>query len=391
MDPASKRADYTTWKPLLVCPDAALAGQLRAACGELGTHTPALLAQYPRIGGLAAALTEHRANVCLIDVGAHAEFALLLIGEAAAAVPVVALNTRNDAELILRCLRRGACEFLSDPGSLAAVFDRLRLLSAPAETSKPCAVYCVIPGKPGCGASTLAMHLAVECKRSGVPRVLLVDADLESGALAFLLKLKPDFHLGDAVRDRQRMDDDLWGRLAVPSNGVDVLLAPESPAARVSIDSAAAQDLFAFWRSRYDAVVIDTAGVHPHAVEFARLADRVLLVTTNELVAMHASRRAVERLEHHSLDRTRLSLVINRYTPSMGLKRDEVETALKLAPYALLPNEYDVVQQAVLEGRPVAAGTRLARAVHAIAERLTGAEQPAAKKPSLFGLLQRRN
>ena len=73
----------------MVCPDAELAGRLRAACAELGINGVTHLAQYPRIGALASALMEHQANLCFIDVAAHAEFALLLIGEASASAPVV--------------------------------------------------------------------------------------------------------------------------------------------------------------------------------------------------------------------------------------------------------------------------------------------------------------
>jgi pilus assembly protein CpaE len=350
------------------------------------------LARYPQTGALAAALAEHHANLCLIDVAAHPESALLLIGEASAAAPVVALNTRNDADLILRCLRRGASEFLAEPGAaaLASVLDRLRVLGEPAEPAKPCEVYCVVPGKPGCGASTLAIQLAVELHRAGAARVLLVDTDVEEGAIAFLLKLKPDFHLGDAVRDRERMDQDLWGRLAIPSNGIDVLLAPENPAAQVQIDAAAARQLMDFWRSRYEAIVVDTAGAQPPAFEFARGAGQILLVSTNELVALHATRRSIERLEYHSIERRRLLLVVNRYTPSAGLKRDEVEAALKLAPYALLASEYETVHQAVLEGRPCAPASRFARGVHALTERLAGVSHPAKKRASLFGFLPHR-
>jgi pilus assembly protein CpaE len=393
LEQPAKSAAYGPWKPLMVCPDTELAGRLRAACAELGIDGVTHLAQYPHIGALDSAIAERQANLCLIDVAAHAEFALLLIGEASASVPVVALNTRNDADLILRCLRRGACEFLAEPGAgpLASVLDRLRLLSAPAEPPKPCEAYCVIPGKPGCGASTLAVHLAVELHRAGAARVLLVDTDVQGSAIAFLLKLKPDFHLGDAVRDRQRMDHDLWGRLAVSTNGIDVLLAPENPTAAVEIDRAAAHQLMTFWRSHYEAIVIDTAGAQPAAIEFARLSDQILLVSTNELVALHSTRRSIECLEHHLIERRRLLLIMNRYTPSTGLKRDEVETALKLAPYALLANEYDLVQQAVLEGRPLGATSRFARGVHALAERLAGSRQPAKKRTSLFGLLQHRS
>jgi pilus assembly protein CpaE len=393
LEQPAKSAAYGAWKPVIVCPDAVLAPRLAAACAELRIRGVSHLAQYPRIGGLASVLAERQANLCLIDVAAHSEFALLLIGEAAAAVPVVALNTHNDADLILRCLRRGACEFLASPDAapLASVLDRLRLLSAPAATPKPCEAYCVIPGKQGCGASTLAVHLAIELHRAGAARVLLVDADVQGGAIAFLLKLKPAFHLGDAVRDRERMDQDLWGRLAISNNGIDVLLAPVNPASPVEIDRAAAQQLMAFWRGTYDAIVIDTAGAQAAAIEFAQLSDHILLVSTNDLVALHSTRRSIERMEHHAIERRRLLLVMNRYTPSIGLKRDEVETALKLAPCALLANEYDLVQQAVLEGRPLAAASRFARGVHGLVDRLAGGEQPAKKRASLFGLLPRRS
>ena len=100
LEQTAKPAAYGAWKPLMVCPDADLAASLRATCAELGINGVTHLAQYPRIGALAIALAERQANLCLIDVAAHAEFALLLIGEASAAVPVVALNTRNDADLI---------------------------------------------------------------------------------------------------------------------------------------------------------------------------------------------------------------------------------------------------------------------------------------------------
>jgi pilus assembly protein CpaE len=345
------------------------------------------------MGSFAEVAAPGGCNLCLLDVASNPEHAMQLIAEASAAMPVVALGAHKDADLILRCLHRGAAEFLAEPTAdqLRAALDHLGRLRAPAVQPKPSAVYCVIPGKPGCGASTLAMHLAMEFRRAGASRVLLVDTDVLAGSIAFLLKMKPGFHLGDAVRDRQRMDADLWGRLAAPCHGVDVLLAPENPATAVEIGRQAAMELLAFWRGHYEAVVLDTAGAQPGAVEFARLADQILLVTTNELVALDATRRSVEYLEQNAIERHRLRLVVNRYTAATGLKREDVQTALKMEPYALLANESETVQKAVLEGRPVAAGTRFDRGLRALAVRLTGKAAPANKKPSWFGLLPRRS
>jgi len=57
----------------------------------------------------------------------------------------------------------------------------------------------------------------------------------------------------------------------------------------------------------------------------------------------------------------------------------------------LLANEYEIVQQAVLEGKPVGPGTRFDRGLRALAARLTGKEAPEDKKPAWLGLLPRRS
>jgi hypothetical protein len=66
-----------------------------------------------------------------------------------------------------------------------------------------------------------------------------------------------------------------------------------------------------------------------------------------------------------------------------------VESALKLEPYVLLANEYEIVPQAVLEGKPVESGKRFDRGLRALTARLTDKEAPAVKKPAWLGLLPR--
>jgi len=363
------------------------------ALAELGIAAVNTLPEYPRMGTLAGLAAQGGYNICFLDVASNVEHAMLLIAEAAPGIPVVALSPRKDADLILRCLHRGAAEFLAEPTAqqLRLALDRLGRARGPVATPRPSTFYCVVPGKPGCGASTLAMHLAIELKRSGASRVLLVDTDVLGGTIAFLLKVKNDFNLVDAVRDRQRMDNDLWARLTVPCHGVDVLLSPDSPATIVDIDRQIAAELLRFWQAQYEAIVVDTAGAQPGALEFIRLADQILLVSTNELVALHATRRSVDYMEKNAIDRRRLRLVVNRYSPATGLKREEVQAALQLEPYALLANEYEIVQQAVLEGKPVGEGTRFDRGLRALAARLAGKQAPAVKKPALLGLLPRRS
>src|SRR4051812_31643673 len=101
----------TVWKPLIVSPSPDL---LRRALADAGLRDVVSLAEFPRPGEIAAHAVRNGCNLCLIDVAADQEKALPAIADAAPAIPVVAVIPRNDADVILRALRRGASEFLPE-------------------------------------------------------------------------------------------------------------------------------------------------------------------------------------------------------------------------------------------------------------------------------------
>jgi pilus assembly protein CpaE len=368
------------WKPLVVCPDAELERRTSGAILEAGVTGAETAKGYLRPGEIAGIAARQRINICFLDVVSDQERASQLIAEISASMPVVALSPHKDADLILRCLRRGACEFLAAPAgdSVRGVFERLSRARTPQAGRKAALAYCVVPGKPGCGATTVAVHLALQMRAAG--QVLLVDTDPMAGSIGFMLKLKSEFHLGDIVRDWKRMDEDLWSRLTAPFSGIDVVLAPETPTAKLEIGCALAGELLTFWKNRYAAVVLDAPDLRTAAESgFLAHADQIILVTTNELAALHATRRAVEFLELTIADRSRIRLVVNRYTPATGLKRDDLKAALQLEPFAVLSNDYDTVQEALLDGKPAAAGSRFRGSILALAQHLQG-KPPAEKK-----------
>jgi Flp pilus assembly CpaE family ATPase len=390
----SARSPAPAWKPLVVCPQAELARRISTALHELVPGGAIVKSEYPRLGALRTLLQETSWNICFLDVASNSEHGQALIAEAAPAIPVVALHQRNDADLILRCLRRGACEYLTDPTpeTIRALFERLARQHPGGSGRPPGIIYCVIPGKPGSGASSLAVQLAATAHTAAAPEVLLIDADPLNCSVAFLLKLKSEFHLGDVLRDWKRMDDDLWARLTVPAAGIDVLPAPESADERIEVAPTLAVELGAWWRERYAVTVLDLPDVRAAvSTGFAALADTVLLVTTNELGALQSTRRAMSFLAHSGMEAARLKLVLNRYVPATGLKREDVKTALGVEPFATLANDYEVMQAALLDGKPAPAGSRFAASVQALAERLRpqSAAAPKARGSWLATLLHR--
>src|ERR1035438_7732451 len=175
--PLPNRNRTVVWKPLVVCPQPDLCRRMQTALRELAVDQPCTLTEYPSSSTIGALVEQNACNICFLDVSTDSDNAQPLITELSASVPVVALHPRNDADLILRCLRRGASEFLADPtaDAVRGVFERLARMRFDGARQSGGAVYCVVPGKPGCGASTLAAHLAIQLRRNGANPVLLAD------------------------------------------------------------------------------------------------------------------------------------------------------------------------------------------------------------------------
>jgi Flp pilus assembly CpaE family ATPase len=115
-----------------------------------------------------------------------------------------------------------------------------------------------------------------------------------------------------------------------------------------------------------------------------------MLVTTNELAALQATRRSLRYLDAGAGDHAKLRLILNRHTPVTGFKREEVNTALAMQPFAILGNDYAVIQAALLDGRPVPPDSRFGESVQALCRQLSHKSAPVKKDGSWLGSLLKR-
>src|SRR5436190_1114547 len=88
-----------------------------------------------------------------------------------------------------RSLRQGASEFLFQPfavDQVGAALDRLHRLKGDSarHTGELGKIFCVVPGKGACGASTVAVNLAYQLYKLNPQRkTLLADLDMSTGTL----------------------------------------------------------------------------------------------------------------------------------------------------------------------------------------------------------------
>lgn len=384
---------------VIISPDRATAGELESLLLQQFPDAPPLLvSQYPSPRETATQLGAVDAPLVLLDVASDAAQALGLLSELSlsGSIQVFAILSNDDPDVILRCLRAGAADFLIRPftrDQLEAALGKLARQQPSSEDGQgrePCKVIAVMPAKGACGATTVACNLAYCWKRLGAKRVLLADLDPLTGTMSFLLKTKSVHSFVDVLQRSHELDADLWRAMVSNVNGVDVLFAPEL----VTENSGEFNDpspILQYARHAYDIVVIDAGSVYGDwNLAQARAANELLLVTTNELPALQAAQRALSYLESSRIGSWKIRLLVNRYHRDVGLSREVIGTALRTEVYDSLPSDYDAVQKALMEGRAVPSGTTYGKSLMKLAERLGGPieREVETKKPSAFsGLL----
>lgn len=370
--------DARFYKTLLICPHKAISTEIAPVIAHglplAPVHT---IREYVNRRIAVDLLKQHEPKICFLDCATDFETGLSNIGDLLAinpALQVVALLPSNNTEQILKCLRKGAVDFLTRPfGSDqmdAAVEKIAKVLPAPAQRSGASITICVLPAKGACGATTVASNLAFQAKRMGAKKVLLADLDPLTGTISFLLKLKSNHSFLEILSRQGGMDSDLWKQMVQSANGVDVLLSPDNP--MDGLDSLQdASSILHFSQALYDVIVVDVGDAYSDwSLSVARNADEILLVATNELPALQAAQRALNHLEACHIPPSRVRVIINRYDHHVGIKSDLLSQALETEIYQVIPSDYDAIQRSLIEAKPVASGTQFAKSLSTMADKL---------------------
>src|SRR5580704_7723183 len=173
---------HGNWKALFLCPNERIVRDLTPL---LSRHLPGFSSNdvktFPSRQQIADVLSQ-RPSFCLLQVSDPPDRSLSLIPELLRVdpkLPIVAVLEKNDPGLGLRCLRHGASDFLIQPFTSDHVEAALQKMTRlqPGRFKNPGKVYCIMPAKGGCGASTVASSFAYELKRFPQKRILLADLD----------------------------------------------------------------------------------------------------------------------------------------------------------------------------------------------------------------------
>lgn len=319
-------------------------------------------ASYPELDDVPH-LLEADYDVIIVDLDSDPEHALDLVehicGNSSATVMVY--SAQADSELLVRCMRAGAREFLSQPIAPNTIAEALVRASVRRPTvrvaRKALGKLLIFAGaKGGSGVSTVASNFAILLAQESRKNTVLLDLDLPLGASALDLGIMTQFSTANALQNASRLDSNFLAKLLTKhSSGLSVLSAPDRYTAVNASDQTIGK-LLTVARQDFDYVVVDAGSsmvsTYKSMLEGAAI---VYLVTQVSVSELRNSNRLIS--EFFTLPMPKLEIVLNRFTPNtLGIDEENITKALTKPATWKIPSDYGTVQRAQNTATPLAMG-----------------------------------
>jgi pilus assembly protein CpaE len=377
-------------RSIIISPDVELAERLEAAVtltGEVSVNR--VLDRYPATVDLVRSLRANAPDILFLNFESleKAQEIVAFAEKQADGLQIIAIHRTCDAKILRETMRLGIREFLSDPFERSVLIDSIghvKTLVArkPPTQGSTTQVFSFLPSKAGVGTSTLALNISAAISRRPNTHVLLSDFDLNSGMMRFLLNLRNEYSVIDAVEHSLHIDENLWPQLVTNIENLDVLHAGRvNPNLRV--EGTQIRSLVEFMRRNYDALCFDLSGnLEKYSIELMQESKRILLVVTPEIPSLHLAREKLVFLRSFDLD-GRVSIVLNRCHKKPLFTTAQVEELLGMPVLQQFPNDYTAITKSMTAGKWIDADTEMGQLFNEFARNLME-KKSTVKEPKKF-------
>jgi len=359
---------------LIISPDRELASQLDRVLADSGSVSVIRsVDRYPGSVELTRFVRAHAPHVVFVSMESVSSAGGIqaALQEALSGIQIIAIHRTTEPQLLLDVMRLGIREFLAYPFDRKAVVDAVNragelLTKNPISVEATDLVYSFLPSKAGVGTSTIALNAAVAASQLKGTKVFLSDFDLNSGMIRFMLKLQNHHSVIDAAERSVDIDENFWPQLVTGIGSLDVLHAGTlNPNFRM--EAAQVRNLLDFARRNYKVICADLSGnLEKYSIELMHESKKIFLVCTPEIPSLHLAREKFHYLRTLDLG-DRVSVLLNRCQKRPLISPAQVEELLGLPVHMTFANDYQGVNKAMSEGKPVDPGSELGRQCAALA------------------------
>lgn len=334
---------------------------------------PPSLSDVPRMLG-------HNYDVVLVELDSNPEYALDLVEIICARglATVMVYSAKTDSDMLLRCMRAGAREYLTlplEPGTMAEALVRASVLRSGTRPAKRTdgRLLVFLGAKGGCGVTTLACSFAASLARESGKRTLLIDLNLPLGDAAINLGIRSQYSIASAFQNSARLDVNFLSTLLVQhASGLFVLSAP-GELAPTFVSADAIDKLLEVARQGFDYVVVDAGSrldlQREHLFDESAT---IYLITQVGIPELRNSHRLISLLSFAGSPK--LEIVVNRYDPrAMEIDDEHIAKALTRPPQWKIPNNYAAVRRMQNTATPFAEDdSQIARVIQEMACSVSG-------------------
>jgi len=338
-------------------------------------------------------LLQQKFDVVIIELDTDPEFALELVegiaGDGSSTVMVY--SSSADPELLVRCMRAGAREFLTLPLAPEVMAEALIRASARRPMTQGVKktagkLLAFMGAKGGAGATMLACNFAAGLAKGTDQKTLLIDLDLPLGDAALNLGIMPEFSAIDALDAGDRLDGRFLSQLLSKHDSGLMVLAAPGRFVHYQTNDDAINRLLQVARQDFDNVVVDLGSKLDLMNTAAyRDATALYLVTQASIPELRNSNRLISQF--FSGNTPKLEIVINRFEArALGVSEEHITKALTRPAQWKIPNDYGAVRNMQINASPlVFADSAIARQIRQMVNAVTGKTATPAKKKG-FGL-----
>ncbi len=303
-------------------------------------------------------------EIGLVAVDENPEKALELVarlGETAPNCAVLVVSSSNDGNLILRAMRAGAKEFLTEPihiEDLLAALGRIGERRSGGGENKPrgSQVIAVAGSIGGVGNTSVAVNLGCILAADEKNSVALVDLDLCLGDADVFLDTIPDYTLVDVAQNVTRLDFSLLKRsLTKHASGLYLLPRPVQLEDIGLITPDDLQRVIGLLKATFTHLVLDLSKSYS-AIDLIALemANEILLVTQLDLPCLRNVVRLMMSFGEMDGISEKVKIVVNRVGWESGqITLKKAEETIGKEIFWQLPNDYRTMVDVRNNGVPL--------------------------------------
>ena len=300
-----------------------------------------------------------------LDAGRPDRVAALqqLAARLAGRVPIVVVTNVFNEIVARQLLQSRIADFLTKPVTpddlvrSCARASQATMASRPAEAQ----ICTFLPAAGGVGVTTLSIQDALLLMRAGsrnASATCLVDLDFQHGACADYLDLEPRLDLSEIEPRPERLDHQLLEvMLSHHSSGLAVIAAPHRPAEMRTFDADIVTRLLDLVATKFDHVVIDMPRTWFSWTDNVLLgSNKLFIVTETTVPGLRHARHLVDAIAERLSDAVQPRVIVNRFDQgwfAAGLRRADIKQALGDAFAGTIPNDYQLVREAIDRGVPL--------------------------------------